>query len=49
MRRLMNHMFSTTALTGQQPLIRAFVDALVAKLHAKAALGEPVDIVMWYK
>ncbi|RYP03582.1 hypothetical protein DL764_005043 [Monosporascus ibericus] len=49
MRRLMNHMFSASAIAGQQPIIRKYVDILIARLHAKAALGERVDIVMWYK
>ncbi|RYP86559.1 hypothetical protein DL769_000731 [Monosporascus sp. CRB-8-3] len=48
MRRLMNHMFSASAIAGQQPIIRNYVDILIARLHAKAALGEQVDLVMWY-
>ncbi|RYO81975.1 hypothetical protein DL766_003476 [Monosporascus sp. MC13-8B] len=48
MRRLMNHMFSASAIAGQLPIIRKYVDILIARLHARAALGEQVDIVMWY-
>ncbi|KAK8062765.1 Cytochrome P450 [Apiospora hydei] len=42
MRKLMTHMFSAAALAGQEPLIRGYVDKLVATLQSRA--GEPLDI-----
>ncbi|KAK8029628.1 hypothetical protein PG993_010919 [Apiospora rasikravindrae] len=42
MRKLMTHMFSAAALAGQEPLIRGYVDKLVAMLQARS--GEPLDI-----
>jgi hypothetical protein len=49
MRRVMNHMFAPSALANEEPLVQRYVDKMVTRLREKAAQGEEVDMVMWYK
>ncbi|OCL05893.1 cytochrome P450 monooxygenase-like protein [Glonium stellatum] len=46
-RRLLNHAFSDQALRQQESIINSFIDVLIQKLHQKATLGSPVDMVRW--
>lgn len=48
MRRVLAHAFSEKALRGQEDLIRQYVDLFIKRIGEKAALGEPIDIVLWY-
>ena len=47
MRRLLNHAFSEQALRSQEHLINSHIDLLIEKLHQKAELNAPVDLMRW--
>ena len=51
MRRVLSHAFSTRALRDQEPIVEAYVDLLIKRLHEQIA-GEQrgkVDISMWFR
>jgi hypothetical protein len=50
MRRLQAHAFSEKALSGQEPIIKHYVDLLTLQLHQQAERpnGSVVDMVRWY-
>lgn len=47
-RRIFAHAFSDRGLRAQEPLIRGYVDQLVASLRARAGRGEAFDVVKMY-
>jgi cytochrome P450 len=49
-RKLVSHAFSDQALKEQEPLLKGYAEALVAKLKEKATDSEEtkVDMVKWY-
>lgn len=48
MRRVLAHAFSEKALRGQEDIVRQYVDLFLKRMGEKAALAEPIDIVLWY-
>ena len=52
MRRLLDHGFTPRALKAQEPIIQSYVELLITKLKAHAAVGGAegvvLDIVRWY-
>ncbi|RAH67354.1 cytochrome P450 [Aspergillus aculeatinus CBS 121060] len=48
-RRLLSHAFSDTALRGQEPIIRGYVELLMQRLREHARHAQtPLDMVAWY-
>lgn len=47
-RRLLNHAFSEKALRDQGPLIKKYVDLLMARLHEKVEEAGAQDMVKWF-
>lgn len=46
-RRLLSHAFSEKALREQEPILKKYVDLLIARLRQNAA-KRPLDMVSWY-
>jgi cytochrome P450 len=45
-RRLLSHAFSEKALREQEPVVKHYIDLLMAKLHENS--GSPQDMVNWF-
>jgi len=48
MRRVLAHAFSEKALRGQEDIVQHYVNLFIKRMHEKAALATPIDMVLWY-
>ncbi|KAL2266734.1 hypothetical protein VTJ83DRAFT_6086 [Remersonia thermophila] len=48
LRRALSHGFSERSMREQQPIIKRYIDLLMARLRERAGTGEKVDVAMWY-
>ncbi|TGO07172.1 hypothetical protein BTUL_0316g00080 [Botrytis tulipae] len=47
-RKAMSHAFSAKGLQAQEPILKKYVDKLIARLEHEATSEVPVDMVKWY-
>jgi hypothetical protein len=48
-RKSLSHAFSEKSLRDQEPLVKAYADMLIEKLHGFATSGSSVDMVKWVR